>query len=78
MSERWLFDAKHKKVVASDMQLATTLDLFHCFDRISRRGVHQPFRGGQPGSRGVQSERKGRPNKSEFVIQKPAGFQAQW
>ena len=25
MSERWLFDAKHKKVVASDMQLATTL-----------------------------------------------------
>ena len=25
MSERWLSDAKHKKVVASDMQLATTL-----------------------------------------------------
>ena len=25
MSDRWLFDVEHKKVVASDRQLATTL-----------------------------------------------------
>jgi hypothetical protein len=33
------------------------VDLLHCFDRISRRGVHLPFRGVQPGPRGVQIPR---------------------
>jgi hypothetical protein len=39
------------------------MDLLHCFDRISSRGVHRLFRGVQTGARGVhfpkgvQSER---------------------
>ena len=51
------------------------LDLFHCFDRISRRGGAPPVQGGgSAGSKGgftcqkgVQSERSGRPDKREFA-----------
>ena len=44
------------------------------FDRISRRGVHLPFEGVQPGSKGVQipkgvqSERLDCPDKLELSI----------
>lgn len=35
------------------------VDLLHCFDRISRRGVYLPFRGVQPGSKGVHFQKGG-------------------
>ena len=54
--------------------LGTNVEKVSRFDRISQRGVHLPFRGVQPGARGVQipegvqSERLGRFDKLELCI----------
>ena len=49
------------------------MDLLHCFNRISRRGVHLPFRGVQPGPRGGKFQRWFRVNDykdREFIYQR--------
>ena len=49
----------YEKYSPSQMAETVFLDLFHGFDRILQEGVHLPFRGVQPGPRGVHLQKGG-------------------